>query len=61
MVIHTSAITYRKCIPNSYNNFYFVAQTNNVIPESMTRYLGRYKLHNINVITSPNYRWPWRP
>ena len=42
MAIHTSAITYRRGIPNSYNNFYFVAQTNNAIPSPMTGYLRGY-------------------
>ena len=61
MAIHTSAITYRRGIPNSYNNFYFVAQANNVIPAPMSKYLNGYKFYNRNVITSSNYRWPWRP
>jgi len=61
MAIHTSAITYRRGILNSYNNFYFVAQTNNIIPAPMTRYLGGYKFYNRNIITSSNYRWPWKP
>ena len=61
MAIHTSAITYRRGIPNSYNNFYFVAQTNNAIPSPMTRYLRRYIFYNRNIMTSSNYRWPWNP
>ena len=39
MAIHTSAITYRRGVPNGYNNFYFVAQANNVIPVPMGIYL----------------------
>lgn len=61
MAIHTSAITYRRGIPNSYNNFYFVAQSNNIIPAPMGRYLNGYNFYNRNIITSSNYRWPWRP
>ncbi len=60
MAIHTSAITYRRGIPNSYCNFYFVSQTNNVIPSPMSRYLNNYQFYNRNIITSSAYRWPWR-
>jgi hypothetical protein len=60
MAIHTSAITYRRGVPNAYNNFYFVTQANNVIPSPMSRYLYGYQFHNRNVMTSSNYRWPWR-
>lgn len=61
MAIHTSAITYRRGIPNNYNNFYFVAQSNNIIPAPMSIYLKGYNFYNRNIITSSNYRWPWRP
>lgn len=61
MAIHTSAITYRRGIPNNYNNFYFVAQANNIIPAPMSRYLNGYQFYNRNTTTSSNYRWPWRP
>ena len=61
MAIHTSAITYRRCIPNNYNNFYFVAQANNVVPSPMNIYVKGYQYYNRNVTTSSNYRWPWRP
>ena len=61
MAIHTSAITYRRGIPNDYTNFYFVSQANNVIPAPMGVYLRNYQFYNRNIITASNYRWPWRP
>ena len=61
MAIRTSAITYRRGIPNDYNNFYFVSQANNNIPSPMSRYLNGYQFYNRNIMTSSTYRWPWRP
>ncbi len=61
MPIHTSAITYRRGIPNSYNNFYFVAQANNIIPAPMSSYLRGYQFYNRNIINPSRSRWPWRP
>ena len=61
MAIHTSAITYRRGIPSGYNNFYFVAQANNVVPAPMSKYLNGYQFYNRNAINPSNYRWPWRP
>ena len=61
MAIHTSAITYRRGIPNDYNNFYFVAQANNVIPAPMSIYIRGFNFYNINFSPQSNYRWPWRP
>ena len=61
MAIHTSAITYRRGIPDSYNNFFYVAQANNTIPVPMDKYLRGYQFYNRNVMTSSRYRWPWRP
>ena len=61
MAIHTSAITYRRGVPNSNTNFYFVAQANNSIPSPMSLYLKGYQFYNRNIITNSNYRWPWRP
>ncbi len=61
MAIHTSAITYRRGIPNNYSNFYFVAQANNTIPAPMSKYLNGYQFYNRNGMPSSNYRWPWRP
>jgi len=61
MAIHTSAITYRRGIPNSYINFYFVSQTNNVIPAPMSLYLRGYQFYNRNIINPSRNRWPWKP
>ncbi len=61
MAIHTSANTYRRGIPNTHSNFFFVAQTNNTIPVPMSKYLNGYQFYNRNIITSSNYRWPWKP
>ena len=58
MAIHTSAITYRRGIPNNYNNFYFVAQANNVIPSPMTLYVKNYQFYNRNAINQNRSRWP---
>jgi hypothetical protein len=59
MAIHTSAITYRRGIPDSYTSFYFVAQANNTVPSPMSRYLNGYQFYNRNIGPSSNYRWPW--
>jgi hypothetical protein len=61
MAIHTSAITYRRGIPNGYNNFFFVAQANNIIPVPMDKYLKGYNFYNRNVINRSRNRWPWKP
>jgi len=60
MAIHTSAITYRRGIPNNYVNFYFIAQANNVIPAPMSRYINGYQFYNRNIINPSRNRWPWR-
>ena len=57
MAIHTSAITYRRGIPNGYHNFYFVAQANNVIPAPMSKYMQGYSFYNR---TSNLYKEKWR-
>jgi hypothetical protein len=61
MAIHTSAITYRRGIPNNYVNFYLVSQANNVIPAPMGSYLRGYTFYNRNIINPTLNRWPWRP
>jgi hypothetical protein len=61
MAIHTSAITYRRGVPNGHTNFYFVMQTNNIIPAPMSSYLRGYHFYNRNVINPTLDRWPWRP
>ena len=60
MAIHTSAITYTRGIPKNYNNFFFVAQANNVIPAPMSSYLKGHQFYNRN-ITNTNARltFPW--
>jgi hypothetical protein len=60
MAIRTSAITYRRGVPNGYSNFFWVAQTNNNIPVPMDKYLKGRTFYNRNVINTSNYRWPWR-
>jgi len=60
MAIHTSAITYTRGIPNTYHNFFFVAQTNNVVPQPMNSYLRGYNFYNRNITnTSVLRRFPW--
>lgn len=59
MAIHTSAITYSRGISSNYNNFFFVAQANNVIPTPMRKYIQNYNFYNRN-ITNTTYKWPWR-
>lgn len=61
MAIHTSAITYRRGIPNGYNNFFFVSQANNTIPVPISKYLRNYSFYNRNVTNPTLNRWPWRP
>ena len=61
MAIHTSAITYRRGIPNNYSNFFFVAQANNNIPVPMDKYLRGYNFYNRNIINLRRNRWPWSP
>lgn len=61
MTIHTSAITYRRGIPNNYNNFFFVSQANNVIPVPMSKYLRSYQFYNRNITNPTRYRWDWKP
>lgn len=60
MAIHTSAITYRRGIPNNHTNFYFVAQTNNVIPVPIGLYLRGFNFYNRNIINPSRNRWPWK-
>ena len=61
MAIHTSAITYRRGIPNGYNNFYFVAQANNTIPAPMSLYIKGFNFYNRNISYAVNGRqvYPW--
>ena len=62
MAIHTSAITYRRGIPNNgYSNFFFDAQSNNTVPSPMSSYLRGYNFYNRNIINQSRNKWPWRP
>ena len=61
MAIHTSSIFYRRGIPNAYNNFAFVAQTNNQIISPMSSYLKGYNFYNRTVSnTNVKRPFPWR-
>lgn len=59
MAIHTSAITYRRGIPNGYNNFFFVSQANNTIPAPLSLYLRGYNFYNRNITNNSRYTFPW--
>jgi hypothetical protein len=56
MAIRTSAITYRRGIPNGYNNFYLVSQANNTIPAPMSLYLRGFNFYNRNFTFSTTRR-----
>ena len=61
MAIHTSAIFYRRGIPNTYNNFAFVSQANNTVISPMSSYLRGYNFYNRNSInTNVKRPFPWR-
>jgi hypothetical protein len=59
MAIHTSAITYRRGIPNGYNNFFFVSQANNTMPAPLSLYLRGYNFYNRNITNNSRYTFPW--
>ena len=61
MAIHTSANTYRRGIPNGYNNFFFVSQTNNTIPAPMSLYIKGFNFYNRNIsyATTGRQVYPW--
>jgi len=48
MGIRTSAITYSRGIPKEYNNFFLVAQANNVVIQPMALYLRGYQFYPRN-------------
>jgi len=62
MAIHTSAIFYRRGVPNNNNsNFAFVAQTNNTVISPMSRYLKGYNFYNrVYINTNVKRPFPWR-
>lgn len=62
MAIHTTSNTYTRGVPKNYTNFFFVAQTNNIIPVPLNKYLRQNTLYNRNIVNSVNRRntYPWR-
>lgn len=56
MGIRTSAIFYRRGLPNNYNNFAFVADANNTVISPMSKYLKTYTFYNRNIVRIPNRR-----
>ena len=61
MAIHTSAITYTRGLPKNYNNFFFVAQANNVIISPISSYLKGYSFYNRNITnTNARLNYPWK-
>ena len=65
MTIRTSAIFYRRGVPNSYSNFAFVAQTNNANVVPMNKYLRGYNFYdrqplNTNDRSFRGAVFPWR-
>ena len=62
MAIHTSANTYTRGIPKNYTNFFFVAQTNNIIPVPLRKYIRYNSLYNRNIVNNGPRRltYPWR-
>ena len=61
MTIRTSAIFYRRGVPNAYHNFAYVSQTNNTVIVPISKYLKNFKFYNRNVINN-NARqalYPW--
>jgi hypothetical protein len=56
MAIRTSANTYSRGIPKDYNNFFFVAQTNNTVVRPVSLYLRTYNFYNRNVTNSASGR-----
>ena len=56
MGIRTSAIFYRRGIPNNYNNFAFVADANNTVIVPMGKYLKTYNFYNRNIVKQVNRR-----
>ena len=61
MAIHTSANTYRRGLPNNYNNFFYVSQANNTVISPMSLYLRGYQFYNRNVtnVTSGRRALVW--
>jgi hypothetical protein len=60
MAIHTSAITYKRGIPNGYTNFFFVTQANNSIIAPMNLYLKKYQFYNRIITNTNNNKLFWK-
>jgi hypothetical protein len=60
MAIHTSAITYKRGIPNGYTNFFFVTQANNSIIAPMNLYLKNYQFYNRIITNTNNNKLFWK-
>lgn len=56
MGVRTSAIFYRRGIPNNYNNFAFVADANNTVIVPIGKYLKTYNFYNRNIVQQVNRR-----
>jgi hypothetical protein len=52
MGVKTSAIFYGRGVPKNYNNFAFVAQSNNAIVVPMNKYLNGYQFYNRNIVNT---------
>jgi len=61
MAISTSANTYRRGLPNNYNNFFYVSQANNTIISPMSKYLRGYQFfyRNVSNVTSGRRALVW--
>lgn len=61
MGVRTSAIFYRRGIPNSYHNFSFISQSNNTVVSPINKYLKSYNFYNRNVMNPNVYKglFPW--
>ena len=64
MTIRTSANLYRRGIPNSYNNFAHIAQTNNTAVVPMYKYMKGYNFYNrmpvsTRLLTYRGALYPW--
>lgn len=63
MAIRTSAIFYRRGVPDSYKSFAFVSQANNTVVVPISRYLKGYQFYNRNIINNnirPGGLYPWK-
>jgi hypothetical protein len=60
MGVRTSAIFYRRGVPNNFNNFAFISQANNTVVVPMHKYLKTYQFYNRNILNPRAYNsLPW--